>query len=134
MKNSTLQSQISFNAVVIKAAEETIQHYLDSAKFLNAVGEKAFAIADYKEAGKFRAILAKRVAAQIDMKAEMAFNNQKARIEAKKTRLFGAVPAVNSPEHIAYEVESVLDDLIANQFPAKADTRPADHPSFKKAA
>lgn len=134
MKNSTLQSQISFNAVVIKAAEETIQHYLDSAKFLNAIGEKAFAIADYKEAGKFRVILAKRVAAQIDMKAEMAFNNQIARIEAKKTKLFGAATEGQSPEHLAIEVESALDELIAIKYPAKADSRPADHPSFKKAA
>lgn len=134
MKNATLQALMADNALIITNAHRTIKDCINDAKLFALIGEKAFSVAAYKEADKFRALVAKRVVSQVAMKTEMAYNNTVARIEAKKSKLFGAAPLVFSPEVISVDMEAALDEMMAEKFPAKADTRPADHPSFTKAA
>jgi hypothetical protein len=132
MKNSTLQSLMALNAKLITDTEGRIDSYLVSARAELQLGEKAFAIEDYKEANVYRKVLAKLVKNQKELKAAMAENNTVSRIRAKGVRMFGAEleAEMSAPLVTSVEVEAALDEALALKFPPKADTRQADHPSF----
>lgn len=136
MKNASIQSLLATNAAMISVYHDVIGAFLDSARMSTKAGEKAFAIEDYKQADKNRIKLAKLVRAQNDLKAAMAHNNAVTRIKAKGVRMFGAREAsemMAAPIITNVEIEAALDEALAIKFPPKADTRPADHPSFKAA-
>ena len=136
MNTSTLQSMMALNSLMISSLELTIKSYLNSARAAKKIGEKAFAIEDYKQADFFRKKLATRVACQVAMKADMEEINTTARIRAKGVRLFGAEQEaiLAAPSITSVEIEAAMDEALAVKFPPKADTRPADHPSFAKKA
>lgn len=136
MKTSTLQSLVATQAKIIRGLSDAVAEYVKSAQQMTKIGEKAYAIADYKEANFFRTKLAQAVANQKELKAELAGNNSLARIRAKGVRAFGAdkEAVLFTPSITSVEIESALDEVIAIKYPKKADSRTADHPSFKKAA
>lgn len=135
MNNANLQSLMSLNSAMITILEETLKEFLRSAKINVQIDEKAFAIEDYKQAEFYRKKLAIRVRCQHALKAAMAENNNTARIRAKGVRMFGAEQEaiLATPSVTSVEIEAALDEALAIKFPKKADTRPADHPSFLKA-
>jgi hypothetical protein len=123
---------ITTNAGIVRMYEGLVADFRRSGKQMSSFGEKDYATKDYKQASKYGKTLAKVVAAQKEMKLQLAQNNRDARIAAKKLRLFGIAPA--APLVTSFEMEQMLDELIELRFPAKQDTRPADHPSRKKVA
>lgn len=124
MQTTYLQSLIATNAASIRFAEINIVLDLDEARDYAKNDEKAYSIDSYKMANRGRTKLAKLVAIQRALKADLRANLCNARIDRKIVKL-QTVGFVYEPPGVltSFEIEQALDQLIDVFVPKKADSR-----------
>jgi len=121
MQTKFLQSMLATNAKAITAKEATIAACINEARMQRASCNKAFMVEEFNNAQKARKQLAKLVATQRAMLAELEANYREARIKQKASKLEAMGVEVTKKLHLSGakaedltgpEIEAMLDQTL----------------------